>query len=92
MSLVTEIVHPHHCFCGFPDEKIQPWITKKFVEQIDTVDLLNSTTDPEEREIISIVALLDVDEETLLKIMDQVPMPKEHIIDCRQHAKDMLGV
>jgi len=44
----------------------------------------------EEREIISIVALLDVDDKTLCKMMGDVNLPEHHIIHCRENVKKIV--
>ena len=64
MNAKTDIVHPHHCFCEVPEAELRPWVEKRYIEEIPTIKLLHSTDDPHQREIISIVALLDVDEGT----------------------------
>jgi hypothetical protein len=81
---------PTHCFCEIPDEEMKPWVTKKFIDHQETVDLIKSTNDPHEKEIIGLVGLLDVDEETLLQIMKGVPQTEYHIINCRRHVKKIL--
>ncbi len=81
---------PIHCFCQYTEEELLPWVIKKYLEHVETLDLLTSTDDLTEREIISIVALLDVDEETLLTVMKNVPRDKEHIIKCRNNARSLL--
>jgi hypothetical protein len=84
--------HPTHCFCQIPDADLRPWVTKRYVEHHSTVELLKSTDDPHEKEVISIVALLDVDDDTMLEMMGDVEMPKHHILHCRQNVKHMLDI
>jgi len=92
MNPKTDIVHPHHCFCEIPNDELRPWVEKRYGEQIPTVELIRATDDPREKEIISIVALLDVDEESMLHMMGDVNKPEHHIIHCRENVKHMLGL
>jgi hypothetical protein len=92
MNNKSILVHPHHCFCEIPDEELRPWVEKRYREMIPTMELIHSTEDPHEKEIISIVALLDVDEGSMLKLMGDVSKPEHHIIHCREHVKHMLGL
>lgn len=86
------ILKPKHCFCEVSREELRPWVDKKYNEHIPTVDLINSTTDPHQKEIISIVALLDVDEETVIEMMGDVDKPTHHIIHCRENVRQLLGL
>ena len=92
MKTESDLVHPHHCFCQIPNDELQPWVKKRYGEQIPTVELIHSTDDQREKEIISIVALLDVDEKSMLKMMGDVDKPEHHIIHCRENVKHMLGL
>jgi len=87
-----ELIHPTHCFCQIPEEELKPWVEKRYVEHTPTIELLHSTDNPHEKEIISIVAMLDVDEETLLNMMGNVDLPDHHILHCRENVKQMLGL
>jgi hypothetical protein len=90
MNNETDLVHPHHCFCEIPDEELLPWVEKRYRENIPTVELIHSTNNPRQKEIISIVALLDVDEQSMLQMMGDVDKPEHHIIHCRENVKHML--
>ena len=92
MTDTTHLLHPGHCFCQVPDTELRPWAIKRFVDHCSTVDLLTSTDDPHQKELISIVALLDVDDDTMLEMMGNVDLPQHHILHCRQNVKQMLGI
>lgn len=81
---------PTHCFCQLSFEDLTKWARKKHCEGQSTIDLLCSTDDPHEREIISAVALLDVDEATMLKMMGDVDKPEHHIIHCMESLKKIV--
>ena len=92
MKPKTAAINPHHCFCEIPEDELRPWVEKRYRENIPTIKLIHSTRDPHEKEIISIVALLDVDEKTMLELMGNVEQPEHHIIHCRENVKHMLGL
>ncbi len=92
MTDTTHLVHPGRCFCQFPDAELRPWVVKRYVEHCSTMDLMRSTDDPHEKELISIVAMLDVDDDTMLELMGNVDFPEHHILHCRQNVKRMLGI
>jgi hypothetical protein len=85
-------VDPTHCFCEVPDEEMRPWVQKRYVDHVPTMDLLQSTDDPHEKEVISIVSMLDVDDDTLLGVMCEVDKPDPHILACRENVRRMLGL
>lgn len=89
---LKHLKHPSKCFCQFNKDDLIPWIDKRYHKNIPTIDLLDEATSEEEKEIVSIVALLDVDEHILYKIMDKVDMPKHHILNCRDEIKDQLNL
>ena len=92
MEDFKKLTKPTHCFCEIPNEELEPWVIKRYVEHIDTMTLLQSTTDPHTKEIITIVALLDVDEALMLEMMAKVDRTQQHIIQCRENVKKMLGL
>ena len=92
MTEQSHLSHPTHCFCQIPDAELRPWVTKRYVEHRPTMDLIRSTDDPHEKELISIVALFDVDDDTMLEMMGTVDLPEHHILHCRQNVRKMLGI
>ncbi len=86
-----DISHPTHCFCQIPTNELKEWAVKKYREKISTVDLLKSTDDPHEKEVICIVSLLDVNEEKLFEMMGDVNLPEHHIIHCREDTRKILS-
>jgi len=92
MTEEPNIIKPHHCFCEIPDVELRPWVEKKYKNHLSTLELIKSTDDPHQKEIISIVALFDVDEKTLIQMMGNVNKPNHHIIHCRENVKHMLGI
>ncbi|MBL7075972.1 MAG: hypothetical protein ISS31_00740 [Kiritimatiellae bacterium] len=85
-------VDPSHCFCQIPEQEMRPWVKKRHVDHVPTMELLQSTDDPHEKEVISIISMLDVDDDSLLSMMGDVDMPDHHIIHCRENVRRILGL
>ena len=90
MSFHELMVHPTHCFCEVPPEELKFWADRRYRDHVPTMELLHSTSDPHDKEVISIVAMLDLDDDTMLRLMDHVDMPEYHILDCRHQAQHVL--
>ena len=86
------IIHPRHCFCQIPVEELRYWMEQRYLRRIPTLELLEATDDPHEKEVISIVSLLDVDEATMLQLMGDVEMPEHHIVHCREDVRKLLDL
>ena len=84
------IIHPNHCFCHIPETELLYWARKRYLEGICTLELINSTDDPQAREAISIVCMLDLDEIVMLEMMRNVNKPDQHILNCREYVKRLL--
>ena len=89
-SLNYYLAHLHNCFCHYSKDELKKWTVKHYCEHYSTVELMVSTDDPHEKEIISIVALLDVDEEVMIKMMGNVNKPDHHIIHCRDNVRAIV--
>ncbi len=83
-------IHPKKCFCQIPMKELKKWADKRFKDGIPTVELIDHANNDEEREIISIVALLDVDDQTLCEMMGDADLPEHHIIHCRENVKKRI--
>jgi hypothetical protein len=86
----AHLSNPKHCFCQIDPEELKKWAIKRYREGYSTTELLASTDDPHEKEVIGIVALLDVDEKTMLKMMGELDNPLHYVLHCRERVQDML--
>lgn len=89
-SSYSHLIHPQYCFCHVSRGELKKWAIKHYCEHYSTIDLLASTNDPHEKEAISIVALLDVDEEMVLKMMGDVNKSEHHLIHCRESVRAIV--
>ena len=55
--------YPSKCFCKFDPEELVEVAWRKFVLNESTLDLMRDASDSHERDIVCIVAMLDVGEE-----------------------------
>lgn len=89
-SAHDHIFHIKHCFCHIPIDKLKKWAIKHYCEHYSTMELFASTDDPHEKEAISAVALLDVDEKDMLKMMGDVKKSEHHLIHCRENVRAIV--
>lgn len=90
MNIHKDLVKPTHCFCQVPKEELKYWFHKRYNEHHSTIDLLSSTDNAHEKEVISIIALLDLDDKIVMEMMGNVNLPEHHILHCRKEVQGML--
>ncbi len=63
----------------------------RFVENIQTEELMKQMKTEKEREYLATVALLDVSDQELVSMIDSGgPVQPDHLLACRQRAKNIL--
>ena len=69
-----------------------PIVQKKFVDGFSTVELLKEAQNDEEKDKVAIVALLDLDDETVMHMLSDNKNGYEDfdILSCRNWLKKML--
>lgn len=87
MKPLVRLVRPSRCFCTIPADAVRPWIVRRFIEKRSTIELLRSTSDAAEKKIITMVAMLDLDDETVRDLMRNVRQTGDHILACRKRVK-----
>jgi hypothetical protein len=85
-----ELPMPHRCFCRVPIADLRRWARKKYVEQVPTMDLLAMAKTRRQKEAVSIVALLDLPDDQVIRMLTPLARPGCHILACRDHAKQWL--
>lgn len=78
------------CFCQFEMSALKRIIRRKYVDKVPTIELLRRASSAEERELVSIVALLDVSEEDLNGSLGHLVRPGCDLVACRSHVKQWL--
>ena len=80
------------CFGKYDIRELLPIVQKKFVDGFSTVELLKETQNDEEKDKVAIVALLDLDEETVMHMLSDNKNGHGdfHLLSCRNWLKKML--
>jgi len=81
---------PHYCYCQLPMERLLAWVRCKQAGAT-TVELMRAAHDEQDREMIAVVALLDVDEATLAEAMSDISLPEHSALHCREELKRRLA-
>ena len=81
------------CFGKYYILEFLPIVQKKFVDGFSTVELLKEAQNDEEKDKVAIVALLDLDDGTVMHMLSDKKNGNEDfdILSCRNWLKKMLG-
>lgn len=90
MSATNQLYRSSRCFCQIPLEELEKWFDKHYQQGIPTLELLASAVDAHEREVISIVAMFELEDASVLQLMGDVNLPEHHILHCREYFKEKL--
>jgi hypothetical protein len=85
-----QLPKPQHCLCGIAIGELRRWARKKYVDHVPTMDLLAMAKNTRQKESVSIVALLDLPDDLVIRIL--APMAKSgcRILACRDHVRQWL--
>lgn len=79
------------CYCQIPMKKLIELVKMRFVENIQTEELMKQMKTEKEREYLATVALLDVSDQELITMIEAGgPVQLDHLLACRQRAKNIL--
>lgn len=79
------------CFCDIPLKKLIQLVRMRFVEGIQTEELMKQMKSGKDRDYVATISLLDVREEDVLKIVElEYPSIAEHLLSCRSRAIEIL--
>jgi hypothetical protein len=78
------------CFCKIPINDLEKWAYKKYVQGRNTLELYAEANNSYDRELISIIALLDVDNENLDRMLHHQTKPTCNLEECRKRVKGWL--
>ena len=78
------------CFCKIPITELMPWAYEKYIKGHTTVELLGRARTNRERELISIIAILDVEKKTLDEKLGHQTKPTCNLERCRKMVKQWL--
>lgn len=79
------------CYCKIPMRRLVELVKMRFVENIQTEELMKQMKSETEREYLATIALLDVSEKDLIHMVEaEKPDQLRHFLDCRAHALEIL--
>lgn len=90
MLSIAKFKHSKHCFCQIPLADLTKWFNKRYQQGVPTLELLAEASNAYEREVIAIVAMFELDDESVLQLMGDVNLPEHHILHCREYFRDTL--
>lgn len=79
-----------HCFCQIPLTDLKKWAYEKFVQKKTTAELLAMAQSDYECELATVVALLDVDSQTLNRVLCHRTRPNCNLEKCRTMVREWL--
>ena len=81
---------PHRCLCRVAIGDLRRWARKKYVEQVPTMDLLAMARSRRQKEAVSIVALLDLPDDVMIRMLTPLAKPGCRILACRDYVRQWL--
>jgi hypothetical protein len=79
------------CYCQIPLKKLVELVKMRFVEGVQTEELMKRLKSEDEREYLATVALLDVNEKDLTTMFEtERSFDLQHLLACRAKAKEIL--
>lgn len=81
---------PRHCFCQIPLREMRGWARRKYFEGVSTMDLFQVAHTPREKHIVGLVALLDLPDDDVVRLLADRSTPDCNVLACRDHVKAWL--
>ncbi len=81
---------PGRCFCQVAMDDLMGWARKRYLEGLSTVQLLGMAKSRQEKEAVGIVALLDVPDEELVRVLSPLRASDCNVLACREHVRKWL--
>lgn len=76
--------------CSLSLDELSYWAEKRYIERVSTVELIKLAKTDKDKEIITIVGMLDVDDESLSKIGEEIDEHDCNIFSCRDKLRKLL--
>ncbi|MBN1981938.1 MAG: hypothetical protein JW795_10415 [Chitinivibrionales bacterium] len=86
----NDTISPKHCFCQISFHELEKWVEKRTHKQSSVGELILATTNGEEKEILTLIDLLEKDDDLVLQTMREVIKPDHHILHCRSIIRHLL--
>jgi hypothetical protein len=86
----VKLERPKRCFCKIPPAELAKWMHDKYINNLSTMELMQKAATPYERELVTIIAMLDVDEKELDRMLHHETKPGCNLKHCRDAVKKLL--
>ncbi len=82
---------PQKCFCKYDEHELRDIGYKKLIQRVPTVKLIETAKTAREKELISVVSMLDLDD-VVAEIMIKEKMSGEscNVLGCRENLRKRL--
>ena len=83
---------PEGCFCDYDIDELIEVARKRYVDKVPTVDLMQRSGSPKEKDEVCIVSMLDVDDEKLAELVKKSLIDEKcDVISCRRFLKKQIS-
>jgi hypothetical protein len=89
-TITKHLVKNPRCFCKVPLTDLEKWAHKKYIEGKNTLQLLQEARSEYDKELITIIAMFDVDSKTMNKMLGHQTKPSCNLEMCRSHVHEWL--
>ncbi len=90
MVSASKLISPSHCFCHIPPRDLRRWARKRVVEGRETMDLLRMARRPRDRAAVCVVAMLDLPDDEVQRLLGPRTQPGCQVLTCRDHVRKWL--
>lgn len=84
------IDRPAKCFCRLPMDQLAKWARRKYLDGRTTMELMAEAANSRERELVTVVALLEVEEHELDRLLHHATGPNCRLDKCRKLVRDWV--
>jgi len=78
------------CFCKIPITDLEKWAHEKYVQGKNTLQLLDEAENDYDKELITIIAMLDVQEDSLDAMLGHQTKDTCNLDACRNTVREWL--
>lgn len=78
------------CFCDIPLRELESWARRRYIDGVETVDLMKEAETADDRAAIAVVALLTADEAFVMEQLQALEASDHHALDCRAEIVAIL--
>ena len=89
---MDERLRTDKCYCDIPRHRLAYLVQEHFIHHVPTPEIMNRMNTPEEREEVAVVALLDVPQEEVVRMLElERPEKMLHWLKCHENIRMQLA-